>query len=95
MGKKKPATRRGGSDTLVSPRARPSTTGQDEPVTDTVMQVIARRVRNARKKLQRVTVIEGLLEEGQTLNEDQVSRIMPSPHPTDNIVMGCGRNAFT
>ena len=49
------------------------------------MQVIARRVRNARKKLQRVTVIEGLLEEGQTLNEDQVGEsFIPPTQPTSS-----------
>lgn len=68
MGKKK-AGKRGGSGSVESPRAR---TGQEEPVTDTVLQVIARRIRNAKKKLSKVAVIEGYLEEGHKLNEDQV-----------------------
>jgi len=44
----------------------------EEPVTDTVMQVIARRIRNAKKKMQKVNTIEALLKDGSTLNEDQV-----------------------
>lgn len=68
MGKKKPARR--GPSGVASPREKQG--GQVEPVTDTVMQVIARRIRGARKKLQKVSVIEALLEENHTLNEDQV-----------------------
>ena len=76
---KKKTGRRGGSGSFGSPRAKQG----EEPVTDSVMQVIARRVRNARKKLQKVSHIEGLVEDGENLNEDQVE--IPSSYCRDRV----------
>lgn len=54
-------------------------------MTDSVMQVIARRVRNAKKKLQKVSTIEGLMQDGETLNEDQ-ERVYRTKEPLTAII---------
>eukprot|EP00210_Caulerpa_lentillifera_P008278 g7899.t1 len=77
MGKPKKGSR-GVVGQISSPRGRlhldahkEDVSKQDEPVTDTVMQVLSRRIRAARKKMQKVSMIESLLEQGQNLQEDQ------------------------
>lgn len=80
MGKPKKGSRTGVGQ-IPSPRGRlhpadshkEDASKQDEPVTDTVMQVLGRRIRAARKKMQKVSMIESLREQGQDLQEDQVS----------------------
>lgn len=47
----------------------------DEPAADTVMQVLNRRIRAARKKIQKISVIEEAQATGKEINDDQVKTL--------------------
>ncbi|GMH38785.1 hypothetical protein BSKO_06669 [Bryopsis sp. KO-2023] len=53
----------------------PGKDAQDEPAADTVMQVLNRRIRAARKKIQKISVIEEAQASGKEINDDQVKTL--------------------